>query len=338
MKIAVLGCGAIGGLFLGYLRREGVNVVGVVKEYQKEPFLQEGLFIKGVRGEATIKDLNVDVKLKERVDVAVVSVKIPSIREIMEVNKSFLEEATVVTTQNGIGGEEIVGESIPYEKIISGIVMFGATFYSPNKVVHNFEGELVIGNVFDKEVEGLEEIKAVLSKVFNTTICKNIKGAKYLKVLVNLNNCIPACLGVSMQEAFSNLEIARVAISLLKEAYQVIKESNIVLESLPSYPKERIERLVNMPLEEAAKVFSQIMCNLSNQPLYGSILQSIKKKRKSEVDYINGAIVRLAHNNGLRAPLNRAMVDMVQSIEKGSKFYGPSDFVGHLKISRAKPG
>jgi len=328
MKIAVLGCGAIGSLFLGYLKEKDFFVKAVVRDYQKS-FLEKELIIEGVRGTHKIKNLDVDTSLKESVDLAVVCTKINSLEEIIKDNEKFLKNAFVLTTQNGIGVEDILSSYFPLDRIITGIVMFGATFYPPNKVVHNFEGELVLGSFFKKQEE-LNKVKDILEKIFKVYILDNIKGAKFLKVFINLNNAIPACLGISMQEAFGNLEIASLAIKLLKEAFLVVKNSQIELESLPSYPKERIENLVNMPVEESAKIFSQIMQNLSKEPLYGSILQSIKRSKKSEVDYINGVIVKLAEESHLEAPLNKKIIEMVRRVEKNNKFYSVEEFLKEI--------
>jgi 2-dehydropantoate 2-reductase len=326
MRIAVLGCGAIGSLFLGYLKEKGFSPKAICKSYQK-PFLEKELTIEGARGLYQIKNLEVNTSLKEAVDLAILSTKMDSLEEVVKDNKDFLKNAFILTTQNGIGVEDILSNYFSKEKIITGIVMFGATFYPPNKVIHNFEGELVLGSFFKKEIEKLNGIKEILEKVFKVYVLKNIKRAKYLKVFINLNNAIAACLGISMQEAFSNLKVSTLAIRLLKEAYYVVKNSNIELEDLPSYPKERIEKLVNMPQEKGAKIFSQIMCSLSKEPLYGSILQSIKRGKKSEIDYINGAIVKLAEENKLEAPLNKKIVEMVHRVERENRFYSVEDFL-----------
>ncbi|MFH0763066.1 MAG: ketopantoate reductase C-terminal domain-containing protein, partial [Candidatus Omnitrophota bacterium] len=75
------------------------------------------------------------------------------------------------------------------------------------------------------------------------------------------------------------------------------------------------------PILEAAKIFSGIMLNLSKEPLYGSILQSIKRGRASEIDYINGEFVRMAEENNFKAPLNEKLVEMVHQVEKTGKFF-----------------
>ena len=76
-----------------------------------------------------------------------------------------------------------------------------------------------------------------------------------------------------------------------------------------------------MPIDEAAKIFSGIMVNLSKEPLYGSILQSIKRDRSSEIDFINGEIVNLAKENALTAPLNQKLVEMVHEVERTNIFF-----------------
>ncbi|MCF7869900.1 MAG: 2-dehydropantoate 2-reductase [Candidatus Omnitrophica bacterium] len=315
MQIAVLGCGAIGGLFLGHLSKELEDVLGIVRSYQVDSLENEGLVIKDSNKEEKI-NVKIDTKLTKQVDLAIVSTKINDLEEIIKENIDYLKNAVVISTQNGLRAESILVKFFPAEKIITTIVMFGATFYSPNKVVSNFSGDLIMGNIFDKKVAKEKKIRKVLKNSFNLKLSENIKGAKYLKLFINLNNCIPAILGKSMQEAFRNPEIAKLAIKLNKEAYQLISQAGISLESLPSYPKERIEGLVSMPLEDAASLFSKIMINLSKEPLYGSLLQSIKRGKPSEIDYINGEVVALAKNNNQQAPLNEKMVSLVHRVEK----------------------
>ena len=330
MKIAVLGCGAIGGLFLGYLSQKGYEVTGVVREYQKEAFLKEGLRIEGTRGEHNFK-VKVDTKLREGVDLAIFSTKINNLKEIVADNKEFLNKALLLTTQNGIGADYILNEYFPKERIITGVVMFAATFYSPNRVVHNFEGDLIVGNIFDAPFECLSPARDVLADIFSLKFSEDIKGAKYLKVFINLNNCLPAILGESLQEVFSDLNCSKLAIQLNREAYEVVTNSGIELESLPAYPKDRIEGLVSMEINEAAGFFSTIITGLSKEPLYGSILQSIKRKKKSEIDYINGEIARLADANGLAAPLNKKIIELVKGVEDTGQFLSKQDLLSQIK-------
>ncbi|MBN2482934.1 MAG: ketopantoate reductase family protein [Candidatus Omnitrophica bacterium] len=328
MRVAILGCGAIGGAFLGYLSGRS-EVIGIVKEYQKEPLTREGLKIEGVRGTHNVK-VNVQTVLTEPVDVAVIATKIADLEAVLKENGPYLKDSFILTTQNGIAADYIVENYSHASRIITGIVMFGATFYPPDRVVHNFEGSLVVGSLFKNPRWQFDQIERILSPVTRVVNEKNIRGAKYLKIFVNLNNCIPAVLGVSLQDAFSNLEIAECAIYVNREAYSVIEDAGIELVSLPGYPKERIQGLVTMPPKEAAVLFSKVMASLSEEPLYGSILQSIRRGKPSEIDYINGEIVGLAEKSMSQAPLNKKMVELVHRVEKTNTFLSVEEFMKEL--------
>ncbi len=315
MKTAILGCGAIGGLVLGYLSEAKTDVIGIVKDYQQAALQKEGLKIDGVRGLHNV-EVSVQTELKEKVDLAIIATKTDDLNKIIEQNSEFLKSSFVLSTQNGVQADCLLKEFFPPEKIITSIVMFGATFYPPNKVVHNFEGEWVLGNVFGEDIHNLEKVRDFLSPAFNIVLSGNIRGSKYLKLFINLNNCIPAILGKSMQQVYSDLDLARLAIQLNREAYDIIKTAGIQLTDLPSYPKDRIEKLTSIPEDKAAAVFSGIMTNLSKEPVYGSILQSIKRGKKPEIEYINGEIVNLAKSNNLKAPLNEKIVALVRRVEE----------------------
>jgi len=73
-----------------------------------------------------------------------------------------------------------------------------------------------------------------------------------------------------------------------------LDKMGIKLVNLPDFDLEKFRGLTNMPFEQSAQIFSGIMANLSKEPLYGSILQSIKRGKPSEIDYINGEVVNLA--------------------------------------------
>ena len=331
MKVAVLGCGAIGGLFLGYLSKEAVDVIGIVKDYQKESLDKNGLLIEGPRGKGIYK-VRVDNKLKQRVDLAILSSKISDLEALVKENLEYLKDATVISTQNGVGANYILSKYFAEEKIITSIVMFGATFYRPNRIVHNFKGNLILGNIFDKEVANMGGVVGLLKSAFDVTVLDKIKGAKYLKLFINLNNCIPAILGLSMQETFADINFAKLAIKINKEAFGVVKNSGIELADLPVYPKARLEGLVSMDIEGASDIFSKVMTSLSKEPLYGSILQSIKNGKPSEIDYINGEIVNLAAKNNQEAPINRRIVELVHRVEESKKFLEKEELLKETEI------
>lgn len=328
MKIAIIGAGAIGALVAGYLSEAGIDVALVGKRKDVSAITENGLIIEGVRGRRVVP-VKVTDKLETRTDLVILAVKTQDIAATLNNNRA-VANVPVLTVQNGVRAEELLIEFIPREKVIGSVVLFGATYIEPGKVVHNFEGDWLIGKAFIANDEEVEAIKDVLSSTFSVSITEGIKETKWLKLFLNLNNCLPALTGKSMQETFSHLELCRLSIRLLQEALTVVNRAGIKLGSLPDFPVDRLRALTSMPLEEASKIFSQTMTNLSQQPLYGSILQSIQRGRPSEIDYFNGEIVSLGERIGVPAPLNEKLVTMVHRVERGGGFLRPEEILSEV--------
>ena len=329
MKIGIIGSGAIGGLFLAYLSDRHKDIVCTGRPYQIAAFLKEGLFIDGVRGQKQINNIRISTRLKEKVDLAILAVKTQDLDEVVSANKAVLKNSLLMTTQNGVQADYLLAKDFKRSRILTSIVMFGSTFTPPNRIMHNFEGEVVIGSLFKKDFDekAAAMVKSALDGIFECHIYPDIMGAKYLKIFLNLNNCIPGCIGVSMQEAYTDPDVCKVAIGLIREANLIMQHAKIALQDLPSFKKEKIMGFVTMPFAEAATVFSKVMTNLSKEPLYGSILQSIQRKRGTEINYLNGQIVQLAKTHKQEAPLNERITEMVHSVESTGRFYSKPDFL-----------
>jgi 2-dehydropantoate 2-reductase len=255
--------------------------------------------------------------LEEEVDLIVLAVKTQDVASSLEQHTFHGLACPVVTTQNGVRADTLLAERIDPQRIVSSIVMFGATYLTPGKIVHNFEGDLI----------------KIVEKVFPVIVTEDIMGMKWLKLFVNLNNCVPALIGKSMQECFADIHLCTVSIALLKEGLQLTEQTGINLHSLPTYPVERLHVLTSLPLEESARLFSKIMTNLSKEPLYGSILQSIRRGKPSEIDYLNGELVALAKERGCSAPLNEKMVEMVHQVEESNNFFSPHEVIQELSMT-----
>ena len=331
MRIAVIGAGAIGCLVAGYLKQKDEEVALVGRIQAVEAIKKNGLNISGARGSSKVQ-ISISDTLNYIPDLLILATKTQDIDNFMQSNSCLLEKSLLLTTQNGVQADNLVAKYLPKKNIISSIVMFGATYLEPGKVVHNFEGSWIIGSQFQNNPsQELIDLSLILNKVFPTIISEDIKGMKYLKIFVNASNCLPAIIGKSMQEVFSDLEISRISMGIWKEAFEIIKTAGIELVSLPGFPVENLTRLISLPSASAAVIFSGIMKNLSQEPLYGSILQSIMRDRISEIDYINGEFLRLADEHNLDAPLNRVLVEMVHQVEKTKVFYSKEILMEKVK-------
>ena len=321
MKIAVIGAGAIGGVVAAYLKKAGEDVILIGRSDQVDAINVKGLAIKGVRGREIIK-VPALTRLEGPYDLVIFAVKTQDIEEAFAHNSAFLEQGGfVLTVQNGVQADNILSGHLEGDRQFSSIVMFGATYTSPGEITFNFEGDWIIGRPFMPLDPATHAIAQVLGKAFKTVTSTDIMGQKYLKLFVNLNNCIPALIGKSMQETFSDIDLCRLSIMLLKEGIDIVTKANIELVSMPGFPKERIDGLVKMPIEQAAGIINKTLTTLSKEPLYGSVLQSIMRGRPSEIDFINGEIVFLADHFKLPAPLNSKIVDMVHEVERTGKFF-----------------
>jgi 2-dehydropantoate 2-reductase len=319
MKIAVIGAGAIGSVVAAYLSKAGLDVTLIGKKDQVDVISENGLHVRGVRGGEVVK-LKALTQLNERCDLAIFATKTQDLEQAYRHNKRFLEDSLILMTQNGVQADQILSQHLGKEKMLSSIVMFGATYTKPGEVVFNFEGDWIIGRSYMPVDAKTMEVADLLEKGFKVVISDDIMGMKWLKLFVNFNNCICAILGKSMQETFKDLDFCRLSVLLLKEGIAVVQKADVRLVSLPQFPAERIHALAGMPMEQAVGIIHKTLTTLSKEPLYGSILQSIMRKRVSEIDFINGEIVALGKRIKQPTPLNERMVELVHEIEKNSKF------------------
>lgn len=320
MKIAVIGAGAIGSVVAAYLTKAGKEVLLVGKKEQVDIVNVNGLWIKGVRGEETIK-VRMAEKMDSEYDLVIFTVKTQDMEDAFQHNSESLDTGLILTSQNGVQSDNMLSVHIDKKRLYSSIVMFGATYIEPGKVTFNFEGDWILGKPFERVDPIGHNIAEELRAAFNVTVTTDITGMKWCKLFVNFNNCIPALLGKSMQETFADLAMCRLSVRLLKEGLDIVTKAGIGIESLPSVPTDRFFSLAAIPEDQAAGIINKTLTGLSKEPLYGSILQSIKRARVSEIDFINGEVVQLAKHMRQAAPLNDKIVDMVHEVERTNKFF-----------------
>ncbi len=331
MRIAVIGAGAIGSLVAGYLKSKGEEVTLVGRSASVKAIHEHGLVISGVRGNSLVR-LSIAETLNYIPELVILATKTQDIDAALSDCAHLIKNSLLLTTQNGVQADKLAAQYLPPEQIISSIVMFGATSLDPGKVVHNFEGAWILGNFFKPQpTPEMLSLSLILDKAFPAVISADIVGMKYLKIFVNANNCLPAILGKSMQDVFADLAVSRISIAIWKEAFEIFDKIGIDLVSLPGFPVENVTKFTSMPSEHAAEIFSGLMRNLSKDPLYGSILQSIMRGKLSEIDYINGEFVRLAKENNLPAPLNSVLVGMVHEVERAHRFFSKEELIQKTK-------
>ncbi len=110
-------------------------------------------------------------------------------------------------------------------------------------------------------------------------------------------------------------------IRLLREGLAAVARAGIKLESLPDVSVTLIRLLGRLPVKLAARLASaKVRRTVSTLPVLGSTLQSLRRHRATEIDYLNGEIVRLGTETGVPTPLNAIVVEMVHRVEKQGRF------------------
>lgn len=324
MKITVIGAGAIGSLVAGYLTKAGCDVELIGRADHADAINANGLKVKKHGAEETIK-VKAATAMKAPCDLAIFCVKTQDIEQAYQENHEHIENALILTTQNGVQADNILSSHFEPKQMLSSIVMFGATYIKPGEVIFNFPGDWIIGKPYTVVDQKVYDIADMFKAAFPVTVSSNIMGMKWLKLFVNFNNCLPALTGKSMQETFADKDLCKLSIMLLKEGVGIVQKAGTELVSLPQFPVERVMGLASMPTPQGAEIIHKTLTSLSKEPLYGSILQSIMRKRQSEIDFINGEVVVIAKNIRLEAPLNRKVVDMVHQVERSDKFFTPEE-------------
>jgi 2-dehydropantoate 2-reductase len=332
MKVAVIGLGAIGGLVAAYLKAKGVPVICVGRLEQKKAIDKEGLMVEGVRGRSLVF-LDVKARLEEKVDLAIITVKTQDISDAVDKSREFLMGPVILSAQNGVRADKLLEMMLGKEKLISSIVMFGATYVPYNKIVHNFEGNWLMGRSDAPHDAKVKEVMDLLKVAFNVVEVENIASMKWTKIFINSSNGLAALVGKSIQETYSDLEMCKLSLRLLKEGFDVVEKLALPLANMPDFDVEKLKGLTRMPLDAGAPIFSGIMTSLSKEPLYGSILQSLQRGRPTEIDYINGEIANQAKLNNIEAKLNTRVTELVHHVENVKKFFTFAEVLQEMERS-----
>jgi 2-dehydropantoate 2-reductase len=259
--------------------------------------------------------------LNFRPHLALLTAKTQDVIAAVKANQAFLNDVPVVTFQNGIRSDALVASILRREQILSAVVLMHVTYSLPGKVTVVYRGKLILGRPFGPRDTKLEDVAHILNQVVPTRVTDNIQGAHWLKLIVNLNNALPAITNFTMSEVYANNTLRDLAVGLMREGLRVIDRGNIRLESLPEV-SIGLTKLINwMPAGIAGRIAAAKVRRLSTVwPLWGSTLQSIQRGRPTEIDYLNGEIMELGKRYGEDTPLNTKIVELLHQVERTGQF------------------
>ena len=310
MNILVLGAGAIGSVFGGFLAKSGNRVILFGRENCISAINSRGLFIEGIWGShhiTTIKgysSLSKIARLEGRLfDLILLTVKSYDTESVMHnYLNTFGKSNLTVSLQNGLGNIEIIAGLLGNEKTVGGRVIFGAELLEPGVVkITVYADKVVLGSV--KGGVPLDKVKEV-SMLFDqagipTTWTEEIEKYLWGKVLYNSAlNALSCLLKVSYGELLKNEHARIVMKDIVEELFTVIKRKNIPVDwdNADAY---------------TSHLFTQLIPPTRDH--YSSMLQDIRHGKRTEIDALNGKVVALAEELECDLPVNRVLTALVKA-------------------------
>lgn len=300
MKIAIIGAGSIGSLFGGYLSERGLDVTLIGKKPTVDAMKKYGLHIRGVSGDHHIK-IKTTHKPSEVgvVDLVMIIVKAYDTEQAIKDADPLISKNTwVISLQNGLENEEIVAHIMGTERVIRGVTTNGAILEKPGKIIHTGAGETIIGRCYKPNHPEVDNIARIMSESgLPTSVTQNISGVVWGKALVNAGiNPLGALTGLKNGEL---LEIPEIVASM----------KELVLEGMKVAEKLDVN-LIFDPVEKTLEVARETAQNKN------SMLQDIEKGKRTEIDFLNGAISRLGKKHSVPTPMNDLITALVKGLEK----------------------
>ncbi len=303
MKIAIIGAGAMGCLFGAKLAEREENqvfLIDIVKE-NTEAITRHGIKIEEEGSVSTYQKVNAttDGAQVGICDLVILFVKSTSTLEAIQKNRMLFDSNTcALTLQNGLGNVEFLSNELGPLSVLAGTTAHGATFLGAGIVRHAGKGKTIIGNVSGNQLDRIETIAKVLNDAgIDTAISDNPNGVIWDKLLVNV--------GINALTAIGRIENGKLL--EMKESCKLLEEA--VSEGHAISKAKGIQLHYKDPINHTKEICMATATNKS------SMLQDILNKRQTEIDMINGAIVREGQSLGIKTPVNHVLTNLIKMIE-----------------------
>lgn len=231
-----------------------------------------------------------------------ICVKSYNTENILKSIKDLVKENTyVISLQNGLGNLQLISEYMDSERIIGGITSQEAIL-EDGRIKHISKGETVIGQDSGKILGGVREISSALNKAnFPTKISKDINSVIWSKLIIDVGiNAISAITKLKNGMLVKNEHTREIMRRAVSEAAKVAK-------------RKRVKLAYDDPIQKVESVCRATADNLS------SMLQDVLNREPTEIDFINGAIVRQAKSLNIETPTNEMLAELIKTIESNYK-------------------
>jgi len=330
-RILIQGIGGVGGLLAAELLRAGQDVTLVTGNSKiTEAINREGISLATpdtrFHVDATACTELDELPPSERYDCAYLAMMAGGVVAAAQAVEAFLgDDGYFVSFQNGFV-EDAIGEAVGIERVISATVALGSTMEAPGVYRRTTPGRLIIGEMDGRDSARIGEQQRILGHVVDTEISTNIVGVLWGKLIWNAAvSGLCAISGKQLGELFDCAVGRELFLQAFHESVSTARAAGVTIEPVivdpddyywePSDSPERRQTLLDRTLPFVEKYVG----------VTPSTLESLKRGRKSEIDFLNGYVLDRAKASARELPLNQHLIPMVHDIEAGQRHITPSN-------------
>lgn len=317
MRFGIIGAGSIGCYIGGRLLESGRDVTLVARPALRTAVAESGLKLSDCDGYA--RHLPFDpaawldsvASFADR-DVVLVAVKSRDTAGVARELSGVLPPGTLILSlQNGMHNVSVLREGLSTCKVLGGMVPFNVVRRGPAAFHRGTSGTLLV----ESDAGGAEQ---ALVEVFTqagipTASHARLRAAQWGKLLLNLNNAVNALSGLPLRQQLADRGYRRVLAALMTEALGVMRAAGVKPAASMKVPPEIVPHVLRMP---DALFFRLARAMLKVDPeARSSMWEDLERRRPTEIDDLNGEIVRLARTVHVTAPKNERIVALIQEAE-----------------------
>lgn len=304
MRIYMIGAGAMGGVYGGLLARAGRDVTLIDPRADHVAAIRrDGLAVEGVRGTHVVKvPAHTSPAGLPPADLAIVFTDANATRDAARAAAQLLKaDGYALTLQNGIGNVEALVADLGQPRVIAGVSMNSAANPAPGRVAYTNAGMTSIGELNGAETMRIRQVADMLNEAgIQTELVADPMAYIWGKFVLNCGiNALTAVTGLRSGEMYRTPEVNALQDRVIDEVLEVVARKGVKLSE--SDPRKKIK--------DHCKV-------RYNKP---SMMQHIEQGRRTEIDALNGALVREAKALGIAVPHNETIVAIVKGLEKSRR-------------------
>lgn len=320
INIAVFGAGSIGCYLGGQLLNGGCNVTFLGREKFKQDILKHGLNLThferaNIKHNAQTIEFSTQERSISKADIILVTVKSQdteaAAHKIVDFSKS---DALIISFQNGVSNVDVLKNILPDHTVLGGVVPFNVTGTGPGQFHCGTEGNLSVQSG-DPRLDDLS--LAFGSSEQGLDIYDDILAVQWGKLLVNLNNALNTLTGGTLRSALMQRHYRKTLAAVISEGLMVLRGAEIEPADFGKTSAEKMVKILRMPNFIYTIIMNKVVKIDANAR--SSMLDDLEMGRKSEVDYLQGAIVNLAETTGQAAPHNQKILELVNQAFKDGK-------------------